>query len=393
MPANARKELPPSIVRGGPLHQLLDWCGLTAADGLPTRTFIISLAVFAWLAPIVLALLQTWVDPVYNGVEILSDWTVHTRFLIAIAIMLLTERYADNRFNLLLAQFRQTQLIPESGEKKFATIIADSDRWSEAKLPEYLLLLVAFILPGVTASYVVNLTGSSWEGHMAGTEVVFSWAGLAARYFSTPLFQFLMLRWIWRFLVWTIMLYRISNMRLKLSPLHPDRCAGLGFLSIYPTVFSGFIFALSSVVAASIAKEITLMDINKHLAWILMGCWVVLILIIFIGPMLVFVRKLAMEREQAMLDYGRLCSQHHQAFQRKWVDAKADGAELYKAGDSAVIADLNDSVAILGCMKAFPVDKATVIQILLASGLPLLAAATKLMPLMDIVKKLLSALV
>lgn len=189
------------------------------------------------------------------------------------------------------------------------------------------------------------------------------------------------------------MLYRISNMPLRLSPLHPDRCAGLGFLSIYPTVFSGFIFALSSVVAASIAKEIMLMDINKHIAWIWMGCWLGLVLVIFVGPMLVFVRKLAMEREQAMLDYGRLCSQHHQAFQRKWVDANAHGADLYEAGDSAVISDLNSSVAILGYMKAFPIDKATLIQILLASGLPLLAAATQLMPLTDIFKQLLSALV
>lgn len=394
MPASHEHLLPPSIVRDGPLHQLLDWCGLMAADGLPTRRFIITLAVFAWLLPITLALVQTELNPSYNGAEILSDWTVHTRFLIAISVMLLTERYADKRFTVLLDQFKHSQLVSVEGEKKFSRIVEDSDRWSGASIPEYLLLLLAFILPSLVMSYTLGLAGSSWEGHTNDGEEVLSWAGMAACYFSTPLFQFLMFRWIWRFLVWTVMLYRISKMPLNLSPLHPDRCAGLGFLSIYPTVFTGFIFALSSVVAASIAKELTLSKVSGDLVWVWMGCWVSLILILFVGPMLVFVRILSMRREQAMLDFGRLCSRHHQAFHFKWMQqGDANNADLLDSSDSVVLANLNSAVDTLNQMKAFPIDKATVIQILLASALPLLIAATKLMSLSDILKKLLSALV
>ena len=35
-------------------------------------------------------------------------------------------------------------------------------------------------------------------------------------------------------------------------PLHPDRSGGLGFLANFPGIFSGFVFALSSVGATQV---------------------------------------------------------------------------------------------------------------------------------------------
>ena len=39
-------------------------------------------------------------------------------------------------------------------------------------------------------------------------------------------------------------------------PLHTDRATGQGLLSIYPSIFSGFIFALSCVVASAMIEDI-----------------------------------------------------------------------------------------------------------------------------------------
>ncbi|MCP4936332.1 MAG: hypothetical protein GY927_19535, partial [bacterium] len=41
-------------------------------------------------------------------------------------------------------------------------------------------------------------------------------------------------------------------------PLHPDRSGGLGFLANFPGIFSGFLFALSCVVAAAMVKDLGL---------------------------------------------------------------------------------------------------------------------------------------
>jgi hypothetical protein len=59
---------------------------------------------------------------------------------------------------------------------------------------------------------------------------------------------------LWRFLASTALLFRISRLPLQLAPLHPDRSAGLGFLAIYPSIFSGFVFALSCGVSSSILR-------------------------------------------------------------------------------------------------------------------------------------------
>ena len=42
------------------------------------------------------------------------------------------------------------------------------------------------------------------------------------------------------------------GLSLQLMPLHPDRSGGLGFLANFPGIFSGFVFALSSVGATQV---------------------------------------------------------------------------------------------------------------------------------------------
>jgi hypothetical protein len=83
---------------------------------------------------------------------------------------------------------------------------------------------------------------------------VLSWAGEASALTSNTLFLCLVLRWFWRFLIWATLLWRASRLRLQLMPLHPDRCGGLGFLTLFPGIFCGLVFALSCLIAASFYK-------------------------------------------------------------------------------------------------------------------------------------------
>ena len=117
-----------------------------------------------------------------------------------------------------------------------------------------------------------------------------SWAGQAARFLSTPLYVFLTVRWLFRLLVWTALLFRVSRLPLQLMPLHPDRSAGLGFLAIYPSVFSGFVFAQSSVVASGLVMELSLARHGSDTVWWALAGWIAVNLVLFIGPLLVFIR-------------------------------------------------------------------------------------------------------
>lgn len=375
-----------SLVVGGPFSVVLGRLGLTAADQLPTLRAALGLALLAWGIPALLVAAQSLLDARYAGWGFFADLTVYARYLLALGVMIATERYADGRIILLTRQFGEARLLPDDSRQAFSTALAVADRRSSSSLAEAIILLVAFALSSLTAHLEIELAGSSWLGAVESGGVVYSWAGQASRFVSNPLFMFLVFRWVWRFVVWTVLLYRISRLRLQLTPLHPDGAAGLGFLAIYPSIFSGFVFALSCVVASSMVKEIALARHDPNLVWFAIAGWIAFNLILFLGPLLVFAAPLYAVRERALLEYGRLATQHHLAFHRKWVREARDGEELMGSPDPSSASDLNASVqAVLG-MRFAPIDLVAVLQLVVAAGIPMIGVVLTQVPLAELVK-------
>jgi hypothetical protein len=375
-----------SLVAGGPFHRVLHRLGWIGADRLPTRHAAIGLALFAWLPPALLAIAQTLLDSSYSGWGYFTDLTVPARYLLAIWVMVMTERYADGRLVILVREFREANLISRNDLPAFESALDTADRRSSSALAEGVMVAVALTIPGFVASYAVALAGSSWEGTVVGGEVVLSWAGKFARFVSAPLFAFLALRWIWWFLVWAALLYRISRLPLQLIPTHPDRSGGLGFLAIFPGIFSGFSFALSCMVASAMLKDLGLEKHAPEIVWFAMAVWLAINLSLFLGPLLVFAGPLYAARERALLDYGRLSALSHLAFRRKWFREAGNGDTLEEAPDLPSASDLNASVQAVREMQFAPIDRVAVIQVVVAAGLPLLAVVTTLVPLDDILK-------
>jgi hypothetical protein len=381
-----------SLVVGGPFHAALGRLGLLGADRLPTPRAAIGLAAVAWLPPALLAVAQTLVDDRYSGWSFFADGTAHARFLLAVAVMVATERYADGRIGPLVRHFRESQLVAEAGLPAYSDALVRADRRSSSAVAEAVILVAALVWPGLVASYAVGLEGSSWDGAVVGGEAVLSWAGASARFVSAPLFLFLVLRWFWRLLVWSGLLFRVSRLPLQLTPLHPDRSAGLGFLAIYPSIFGGFAFALGCVVASSFVKEIGLVSLSPLTVWLAMFAWLAMVLILFVGPLLVFAVPLYAVRERALLDYGRLAHQHHLAFDRKWFGEARDGADLMGSPDPSSASDLNATVQAVRELRAVPVDRAALVQLLVAGGAPLLAVVATQMSLLDLVRWIVGAI-
>ncbi len=375
-----------SLVVGGPFHALLTRFGLNKADCLPSQQAAIGIALLAWLTPALLAVAQALVDSRYSAWGYFTDASTYTRYLIAIWAMIATERYADSRTIMLIRQFREARIVSSDGLPGYASALDIADRRSASWLAELLILAVAVVWSSIAARITIEHTGSSWLGTAAAGETALSWAGGAASFLSNPLFLFLVLRWIWRFLVWAALLTRISRLPLQLAPMHPDRSAGLGFLAIYPSVFSGFVFALSCVVSSAFLQELAVAQHAPETIWLAIAVWLAIILILFLGPLLVFVPPLYAMRERALLDYGRLANQHHLAFHRKWIGEARDGEALMGSPDPSSASDLNASVQAVRDLRLIPVDLPAVVQLLLSAGIPLLAVVSKEIPLADIVK-------
>lgn len=374
-----------SLVAGGPFDAVLGRIGLLGDGGLPKLHAALVLALLAWLPPAVLAVAQSLVDTHYDGWKFFSDWTVYARYLVAIWVMIATERYADSRLTSLARCFHGSRLLADESMPAFQAALRVADRRSGSAIAEAVIFAVAMVWSGVTTTYVVDLARSSWEGTLVGGASVLSWAGEAARFLSNPLFLFLAFRWLWRFFVWTQLLYRISRLPLQLTPLHPDRAGGLGFLAIYPGIFNGFVFAMSCVVASSMVKDLALERQSHEAVWIALAVWVGICLIVVLGPLLVFAWPLYQVRERALLEYGRLANQHHLAFHRKWIGEGRNGEELMGSPDPSSASDINATVSAVLDLRFVPVDRVAVIQLVIAAGIPLPAVVATQVSLGEVV--------
>ena len=133
-------------------------------------------------------------------------------------------------------------------------------------------------------------------------------------------------------------------MPLSLLPTHPDRVAGLGFLSNTVYGFGVLVVAHGTLLAGALASRIffagaKLLDFKGELA--LMAAF--LALLVF-GPLVVFMPKLAQTRREGVREYGMLAERYVREFDRKWLQGGAPAGEaLIGSSDIQSLADMANS--------------------------------------------------
>lgn len=188
-----------SLVNGGPFNFIMGRFGLLAPDGLPTWRSATALALLAWLPPACLAIAQSLFDDSYNGWGFFTDPTVYTRFLIAVFILIATERLADQRLLHLVRQFWKAELIAPEEFQSYRDLLKRAEARANSWVVEVCLFLFVIAWSAFSTRYGVQLAGLSWAGKSSGDDIVLSWAGRISLFWCSPLFLFLVLRWFWRF--------------------------------------------------------------------------------------------------------------------------------------------------------------------------------------------------
>lgn len=381
------RPIPFSLVAGGPYHSALGRLGLLGPEGLPTWRTAIVLAMLVWLLPAVLAVIQATQYPAYDGWAYFRDGTVYTRYLVAIVVMVTTERFADGRISLMVNQFLQARLLQPEARDRFRVIVAKTDQLASRTEIELLLLVLALAWSWLSTYFVSTVFVGGWEELSIAGEERLSWAGMTALLVSNPVFLFLLLRWCWRFVVWTLLLIRVSRLPLQLTALHPDRAGGLNFLALFPIIFCGQVFALSCVVSASLMKSMAVLDsASEQLIWVAVAVWVVLMMLIFLAPVLTFSSAMYRVREHAILEFGRLAQIHHLEFQKKWLVKRQDPETILGSEDPSSVADLNGAVQTALEMRVVPLDWTAIILLLCASLAPFIVILLAEVPLAELLK-------
>ena len=380
-----------SVVLGGPLYQFVRRAHLSgdALELLRRRVTVISL--FAWLPLLILSALggRAWGTAV--RVPFLVDIEVHARFLLALPLLIVAELVVHQRMRPVARQFLERGLIPDASRARFDLAMTSAVRLRNSVVAE--VLLIAFVyLVGVLYVWprYIALNVPTWYAVPVGGHRRLSPAGWWFVYVSLPLFQFMLFRWYFRMLIWIRFLWQMARCKLSLVPTHPDRAGGLGFLSLTVIAFAPLLAAHGALLAGMIANRIffhgsSLTDFKVELVVV-----VAFLLVVVLGPLLLFTPHLGLARRIGLREYGTLAQRYVREFDDKWLRGRAPADEpLVGSADIQSLADLGNSFEIVRSMRLVPFTRDTVLQLAVITLLPVVPLLLTMLSLEELAKRLL----
>jgi hypothetical protein len=392
---NQRQDVPDfSLVLGGPLFQLLRRAHLSDDALMMVRQRITVIALLAWLPLLLLSALEGQLWSGSSSVPFLFDIEVHVRFLVALPLLILAEMVVHRRMRPLPQQFLERNLIPEKAMGRFEAAIASAFRLRNSVLAELLLitLVYAFGILVVWRLYVA-LDTATWYLTPSASGAQLSLAGMWYGYVSLPIFQFLLCRWYFRLFIWARFLWQVSRIELSLIPTHPDQVGGLSFLSGQVYALTVIAVAHGALLAGNLANRIFFLDATLPQFRLEIAVVVVFLLMVVLGPLLVFAPQLAQAKRKGLREYGTLAERYVRDFDTKWLRGGAPADEpLVGSSDIQSLADIGGSYEMVKNMHLAPIKKDDFIRLAAATLAPMAPLALTMMSLEDLLKRLIGVL-
>jgi hypothetical protein len=384
-----------SLVLGGPLFQLFRKAHLTGDALELSKRRIVVISMLAWLPLLVLSFLEGKALGGSTAVPFLLDVEIHVKYLVVVPLLIIAELVVHQRMRFVVKQFLERNLIAENDLPRFDAAIASAFRLRNSVLAEVLLIALVYgvgvliIWPQFTA-----LSTTTWYAVASAEGSKLSLSGVWYGYVSLPLFQFMMIRWYFRIFIWARFLWQVSRFSLSLVPTHPDHVGGLGFLSNTAYAFTPLAVAHGGLVAGYIANRIFYLGASLPQFKIEIAALVVLLLCMVFGPFLVFTPRLAEAKRTGNREYGTLAERYVREFDAKWLRGGAPAGEpLVGSGDIQSLADLSNSFEVVRTMGIAPVTKQAIVQLVAATLAPIVPLALTMMPLEELLKRLIGIVV
>lgn len=382
-----------SLVLGGPLFQMYRRAHLSG-DALELwQRRITVIAGVAWLP---LLLLSAFHGDAFGDrvpIPFIEDIETHVRFLIALPILIAAELVVHQRIRFVVNQFVERGIVAPEDLPEFRDAIDSTMRLRNSPIIELALLILVYTLGLWIWRYEIAIGVTSWYAHDVGSQPQLTPAGYWNVFVSVPIFQFVLLRWYFRFFLWFWFLFRVSRLRLCLLASHADRAAGLGFLGASINAFALVLLAQGALLAGLIAGQIF------HAGRDLMSFIVPVLgfLTFFIGvallPLTVFIPHLVRAKRNTAREFGLLVSRYTNEFQQKWVKGGAPADEpLLGSGDIQSLADLGNSFSVVRETRLVPFNLTDVARLAVVSAVPFLPLLLTTFSVKDLATYLLKAI-
>jgi hypothetical protein len=374
------------LTEGGPTYRIEKWLGLVHEQSSRTVRRAMFSICLTWLPLLILCLLEGTAYGDSVAIPFLRDFAAYTRFLLALPLLVVAVTILGPHIAHSSVHFVRSGLVVEEDYKRFDEAVEKGLRWRDSVIAEVILVLLAYCA-AFSSLKSLAVAVSTWYANRTGMGFTLTPAGWWFAFFCVPLFQFLLLRWLWRLFLWGQFLWRMSKLHLQLIPTHPDEAGGLGFVGEAHRFFSIIIFAFSISAAGVLANDIVYGKIALPHFTPLIAIFVIILVIVFLLPLAVFAPLLLQTKRRGLYEYGSLATEYTSSFQKKWIETRPPRDEaLLGSGDIQSLADLGNSFAFIDKMGPMPMDKRTPITMVAACLIPMVPLLLSMMPLKDVLK-------
>lgn len=383
-----------SLVLGGPLFQFYRRTNLSGDSLEKVRRRVVVIMAVAWLPPLVLSMIDGHGLPGAVALPFLYDIESHVRFLIALPTLICAELIVDNRLRPAVISFLERHIIVPEDLPAFHKAIASTIRLRNSFIVEITILVVVYTIGLWIWRSQVATDAMTWYALREASGLHLTLAGYWYVFVSIPIFQFILLRWYFRFFLWFQFLWRVSKLNLRLIATHADGAGGLGFLGSSTYAFGPILFAQGALLAGLIANRVLYLGENLMTFKLEAAGLLAFIVVFVLSPLIVFTPQLVRAKRRGLVDYGKLVSSYVQGFEEKWIGPRQyNEDELLGSGDIQSLADLGNSYGVVKEMRLTPFGLKDVMRLALVTAAPLLPLTLTVFSLEELVIRLIKILV
>ena len=345
-----------SLTCGGPWFHLLQRLRLQPdLSNLGTRFALLALCL-SWLPVMALLVFQrivngTW-DPLFMRTEL------HLRMLVSLPLLLWGEWLFDHRVKSVHHQLIGHDLISAQTLTRWLDVLGRLVRVRDSWAPE--LALVVMVYGVSVASYfgVLPLGVLRWLAptiHQAGAH----WSKATPAWWwyllvSQPLFLFVLLRWLSRWLLLTHMMWALARIFPRIEPLHADRFGGLAFLG-EPVVALRLFASATSVALMSVwFDELAISHVQPAVFATDLLAFLALALLLALLPYALIVRPMVETKHEELLKSTALMTRYTRCFRERWLAGgteRIEASEILGHQDFSGLADLGTSFSVADDMR------------------------------------------
>jgi len=366
-----------TVMGCGPFHTLAGRLNLLNKTG---TLRVWRLALMLWLPIAIVTGLRMLIG--WGPDAFVLDISVHTRFLVAFPLLILSGHLVDTAARAAAVQLFNGDFADRGDLDR---IFTRARRLRESGWIEAAFAVLALFGGQATLWGLFGPTGVFHGVQSADTTLMRAYyAGLAL-----PILQFVTLRWVWRWLVWCYIVVAVARLPLRTIASHPDRAAGIGFISAPVTGFAVFEMSLATLLASVWGTQ--LLDGRVTVPSLLPTLLAFVLSVSFVAcaPLAAYTPHLYTAKRRALLQHNQLALEYTRRFDRKWLDGRpASDDSLLGTSDIQSLADIGNAYKVIQDTRKFLSGKKKPGELWLSAVVPMVPLIVTVVPVEELFRRI-----